>query len=304
MHDFRVCCSLDLEFPGAAGYSELARDWLIRGSRELAGEYLEAIESGEPLDPGSVRRGGPAGPPGSVWGFVAVARGAWGSRRTGRVYSAKNVAWLEKQLLDPAAEATLGVSVLDDTGVPGESPLRATVQRLPEAEDWLTLSFSMQESRLARPEVQRSLLSFVRSVADRVNPSFGQCDYDDVGTAVERTVGPPWPMPSETVPRSRNTLRGYSWLTVCAQELADRLGGADALRATGAFHEVEQLAAGGVWLLATADYRDYDQAAVERVFEAVAPVLPPGMPRRFDSADRPPNRVAVRDAASVRAGGA
>jgi hypothetical protein len=304
MHDFRVWCALDLEFPGPEAYPELATDWLVRGSRELAGEYLTAIESGEPLDPATVRRGGPAGPPGSAWGFVAVARGVGGSRRSSRVYSVKNLAWLEKQLLDPAVEATLGVSVLDKGGYPDESPLRATVQRVPDAEDWLTLSLSMQESRLARPEVQRSLLSFVRSVADRVNPSFGRCEYEEPRTAVELTVGPPWRLPEDTIPNSRRTLRGYSWLTICPQELADRLGGVDALRATGAFHEVEQLAAGGVWLLATADYRDYDQAVVERVFEAVAPVLPPGMPRRLDRDDRPPNRVAVRDAATLRAGGA
>jgi hypothetical protein len=145
----------------------------------------------------------------------------------------------------------------------------------------------------------------VRSVAERVNPSFAQCDHDDglSKTAVERTVGPPWRMPSETIPAGRHTLRGYSWLTICPQELAGRLGGVAGLRATGAFHEVSQLAAGGVWLLATADYRDYDQAAVERVFEAVAPVLPTGMPRSFDRDDRPPNRVALRDAAFARAGG-
>jgi hypothetical protein len=169
----------------------------------------------------------------------------------------------------------------------------------------LTLSFSLPESRLVQPELQQSLRSFVRSVAERVNPSFGQCDYDDglSKTAVERTVGPPWRMPSTTIPDSRHTLRGYSWLTICPQELADRFGGVDALSATGAFREVEQLAAGGVWLLATADYRDYDQAAVERVFEAVAPVLPTGVTQAFERDDRPPNRVAMRDAAFARPGG-
>ncbi|WP_255344733.1 MULTISPECIES: hypothetical protein [unclassified Actinoplanes] len=33
---------------------------------------------------------------------------------------------------------------------------------------------------LARPEFQRSLLTFVKSVADQANPAFGQCDYDDL----------------------------------------------------------------------------------------------------------------------------
>ena len=82
----------------------------------------------------------------------------------------------------------------------------------------------------------------------------------------------------QRIPRSREQLRGYDWLTICPKELADRLGGTGALRATGAFHEVAQLSGGGVWLLATADYRDLDDAALYRVFRALAPVLPIGMP--------------------------
>lgn len=34
-----------------------------------------------------------------------------------------------------------------------------------------------------------------------------------------------------------------------------------------------------MWLLATADYRDFDDAALYRVFRALAPVLPIGMPQ-------------------------
>jgi len=215
MQDFPVYCALDLEFPDPSRYTELAGDWLVRGSREFAGEYLAAIESGEPLDPGSVRRGGPSGPPGSVWGFVAVARAIGGERRSGRVYSAKNRAWLEQQLADPAIEATLGLSVLDKDGYPGDSPLRATVQRVLDAAEWLTLSFSLPESRLVQPEFQQSLLSFVRSVAERVSPSFGQCDYDDglSKTAVERTVGPPWRMPDDVLARAVTWARGRTSTT-------------------------------------------------------------------------------------------
>jgi len=77
---------------------------------------------------------------------------------------------------------------------------------------------------------------------------------------------------------SRQVLRGYDWLTICPQELADRVGGAAGLAASGAFHEVAQLAGGGVWLLATADYRDYDEETMDRVFRALAPLLPAGLP--------------------------
>jgi len=81
---------------------------------------------------------------------------------------------------------------------------------------------------------------------------------------------------SDTVPRSREVLRGYSWVTVVPQEWGDRLGGLQALEASGAFVDVAQLDAGGYWLRATEHWRDYRLPAAERVFEVLAPVLPAG----------------------------
>lgn len=76
----------------------------------------------------------------------------------------------------------------------------------------------------------------------------------------------------------RRVLRGYSWVTVCPAELAARLGGAAALAGCGAFVRVEELPRGAVWLQATEDFAGYDEAAMRRVFEALAPVLPAGQP--------------------------
>lgn len=301
MHEFRVRCAIDLELPAPDRYVEVASDWLIRGVRELAGDFLASIEAGPPLDPRSVNRNGPCGPPDSTWGFITVARpGARGERRTAKVLSTKHLGWLTSQLGDQPTEATIGLSVLDSAGYPDESPLRASVQRVLDAPDWITLYLTFGESRLKQPKFQRSLLTFVKSVADQVNPAYGQCEYDDpLGrSALELTLVPPR-LPEDTVPNSRQVLRGYSWLTVCPQQLAEQLG-VESVRASGAFHQVEPLKSGGLWLVATSDYRDYDQPAVERVFEAVAPVLPPGLPRRLDQHGHPPDRVALRDATSVQ----
>jgi hypothetical protein len=46
-------------------------------------------------------------------------------------------------------------------------------------------------------------------------------------------------------PESRKSLRGYAWLTLCPQEIGDRLGGVGALWAGGAFVAVEALRKGG-----------------------------------------------------------
>lgn len=85
-----------------------------------------------------------------------------------------------------------------------------------------------------------------------------------------------------------------------SREVGDRLGGAAALAGSGAFAEVAELAQGGLWLLATENFADYDLTAAQRVFDAVAPALPPGEPfARTESWD-PPRLVVIADPAKGR----
>jgi hypothetical protein len=117
--------------------------------------------------------------------------------------------------------------------------------------------------------MERAWLALVREAADPAGPAFGMIDYvySNYGeTAVEGAVGPPWLSIYQADSTARQFLRGYGWVTVLPRELADRLGGAAALRATGAFAEVGR---GGVWC---------------RGHRAVRPVRPggagAGVPRR------------------------
>ncbi|MFJ3225379.1 hypothetical protein ACIPJS_18780 [Streptomyces sp. NPDC086783] len=87
---------------------------------------------------------------------------------------------------------------------------------------------------------------------------------------------------------SRTHLRGYSWITGVPGELAARLGRAPRLTASGAFHAVRELRGGGLLLQATRTLAGYDDGAVRRVFRALAPVLPPGIPQ-----DDPPGRTSA-----------
>ena len=96
-------------------------------------------------------------------------------------------------------------------------------------------------------------------------------------------------------------MRGYSWITICPQEIGDRLGGEEALRATGAFCEVSSLRAGGYWLLATPTYLEYDMEAATRVFRALAPALPAGMPMDPSQwSDRDLYKVVLEDPSQLR----
>ncbi len=101
-------------------------------------------------------------------------------------------------------------------------------------------------------DTQRRYAELFRGLADTVNPGFGQVGYyyQPSATTLEKManrkkVGREHRDPVFTVGRGRQTLRDYSWITIVAQELADRLGGAEGLTETAAFAEVRQLAAGG-----------------------------------------------------------
>jgi hypothetical protein len=103
------------------------------------------------------------------------------------------------------------------------------------------------------------------------------------------------------MPQLRQRLRGYGWLTIASRDVGDRLGGVDALRGTGAFVEVAQTRAGAYWLRATDDPHTYGMADADRVFRAVAPALPPGLPhipRWWDT--EPPYLLVEEDPSTVR----
>ncbi|MGW4391054.1 hypothetical protein [Streptomyces sp. NPDC004685] len=139
---------------------------------------------------------------------------------------------------------------------------------------------------------------FVHGMATRLDPTFGHiCDdalnhrYTGRDTAGGRRGV------RRSIRMGREILRGYSWVTVVPKELALSLGGgAAALERTGAFYQVDELHSGAVWLQASENIEGYDEAVMEKVFEALAPVLPSGMPRR-DPFRKP--RLVWRDPTSV-----
>lgn len=127
------------------------------------------------------------------------------------------------------------------------------------------------------------VVEFVVSALNTVNPAFAWVGAD--APATEET-NLDWVLNRrvrDSVREARKLLRGYSWMTVCPEELSERLGGPTALAATGAFHEVFPLSAGGIVLQATRTVAEYSDDAVRKVFKALSPVLPPGMPQ-FDPA--------------------
>jgi hypothetical protein len=164
--------------------------------------------------------------------------------------------------------------------------------RIDSAGTWWLLSTKGSPDMLLAEPGRSALLEFLRGVADRANPAHGEVSW---GNALDQCVyeAATASRPVQTLPKARWALRGYAWVTIMPEEIGVRLGGLEALRGSGAFVEVEHLGVGGFWCRATEAPEQFDQAAAERVFDVVAPVLPPGRPNMW--AVRPPNVLSSRD---------
>jgi hypothetical protein len=141
------------------------------------------------------------------------------------------------------------------------------------------------------------LVEFLRDALDACNPTFGRVELNNFNEltnldAVLRRKR------RKSLRESRQFVRGYAWVTVCPAELSARLGGPAALAASGAFHRVVPLRAGGVLLQASETLAGYTDTVMERVFVALAPVLPEGEPHPDPA--YPYMRFVPRDAAAAR----
>jgi hypothetical protein len=277
------------------GLPGLAYGWIDHLTSTLATGPRDAC-AGLPAGVLAAQR---ASRPGEPFGQVSVAR--WPvPKPEKRALSSAGLAWLRAQF-----EEELPTRVYVETGELGDRPgftgtdLMAEVVTYRESPGWLRLSAFPPDTRFADPAVQRRWLDALFAFADRVDPGFGQISYHYHGdTALEqRTDHSRYGIERRDVRYAlghcREWLRGYSWLTIVPSGLAGKLGGAQALRATGAFHEVRELAAGGVWLLATEDFRSYDLEVAWPVFRALAPVLPPGLPLDFPPSGMQPPLIVV-----------
>ncbi|WP_405555269.1 DUF3396 domain-containing protein [Streptomyces canus] len=142
-----------------------------------------------------------------------------------------------------------------------------------------------------------TLVDFLREALEGANPAFGRIELN--GTVEETNLDAALRRKKRTSMReSRQFLRGYAWVTVCPAELLARLGGASALEASGAFYRVIPLRAGGALLQASETLAGYSDAVMERVFVALAPVLPEGEPHPDPAC--PDLRFVPRDAATAR----
>ncbi|WP_181442552.1 hypothetical protein [Streptomyces tateyamensis] len=154
----------------------------------------------------------------------------------------------------------------------------------------LALDLSATEEECADPAFCSGLVEHLRRCLDQASPVFGSISSANfrketpLDLALNRSI-------VDSVQLGRTVLRGYSWVTVCPEELLPRVAAGQA----GGFHRTIGLAAGGAVLQATPTIAEFGRPAAEQVFDLVRTVLPAGLPA--PSPLNPDALLVYRDAA-------
>ena len=260
--------------------------WFVGAVEAFGGEFVREFPAGG-LSSAGFRdpAGGPFGPVGSRWcSLLVLDRKGRKVATSSRPWTPKNWARFLSLSASVSIEMTAKFSTLNGFGHAGEPSLTISAYRLHHAPDWLNLSANYVVGDLHTPPIPDEVVevwsAFARSQVEKWPPAFGCLADDSISAGGTRT-----PLeessarfPDQTLPLTDSVLRGYSWITVVSPGVMDRLGGADAVRRTGAFHDVLVLPSGGALLQATPRLEEYEGDAVRRVFGALGPVLPDKAP--------------------------
>ena len=271
---------LDADTSSPEQFAAAARDWLTGTLGEVFPNLRERLTARTP-------EGKESTAPVSSLPLVRPARVvAW--LETGKdhpVFGVRKVRYSERAwerflsgLNEYPYSATVTIRAQDDRGdtLPGLDA-RARVVRDSWSPTWTSFTFTAPAGYTGWPEsgpMQDVWAQFVKAQAVPTGAVAGGMT-DDIfpgETALQRATF----NTAARINGSRNVLRGYSWVTVVAPELAGRLGGAGALTASGAFYEVSVLPSGALWLRATPTINEFTGDRIRAVFEALAPVLVTG----------------------------
>jgi hypothetical protein len=282
-----VHAEIDFRLPeDGSHFRERAESWFADAIGALAGHaldpFVQALDltgRASVLAKGSRR---PYGRPGELWGSLWLTRQLKSGRRlTGKVWSPKNWAGFLRDLESFPLDAKISLTLLGPDGYPGSTWITIGARRDEDAAGWVALMVDRSSETFMRD--QPTWKDFIlRQTTKGPVCMFGYIADDSVAhrTLLESALGI---FQDETFPTLDYALRGYSWITLCSAGVAERLGGAQAVRDTGAFHEVSVMRGGGLLLQATEDIRDYHGERIVSVFNALRSVLPEEMPTRFIS---------------------
>ncbi|MFD9633722.1 hypothetical protein [Streptomyces violascens] len=146
--------------------------------------------------------------------------------------------------------------------------------------DYSTLSVGMQcgEDALADRAYCSWIVDCLVDAIGDTDAAFGRIEYKQFSDRSNLDIGLRR-RPREFLCKAGDILRGYAWVTVCPREVISMLGGIASISSSGAFFRVIPLPSGGAVLQASESLSGYTDDVMERVFLALAPALPSGMPK-------------------------
>jgi hypothetical protein len=275
------------------------RAWFQLALDVFSADLGETVVAAAPFSDDLVDHGPPYGNPGDPWATVTIRRAPDQRRANIKAFSQENWQRFLDQLATRPGEAVLNLRTLNEVGgLTGGRPSMSARSHLwsTDGADWLQLTTSIPLRWLADRRFHRQVVDAWRDLADRCTPMFGEIGRGSGhGTELESHLPDVRGLTRDHIPYSETVLRGYGWVTVCSETIGERLGGLEALSASGAFQEVYRLANGGYWLQATIHYDLYNMVHAERVFRVVAPCLLSGMPSPSGPFDEPA-RLVLADA--------
>jgi hypothetical protein len=284
-------------------YLQWTKEWLeaCLSSPAVAGLYLDVLAAPpmrkELIDGNYI---GPVGDPGGVESTILLE---YDDRKTQfRRYSKRNWSFAMNQLEKMPRDVQLSMSRLDEEGNTADGEVTVKVER-PLGNEWMTLELLV--SRTAMPwlpvaELDLEMRRLGVEHAAITDASFAAVADDFVYTKTALEYAAKLATIEKWIPRSRECLRGYSWVTICPPEIAARMGGVEGLERTGTFVGVEELPNGAVVLQATERLDEYREDQVLAVFKTLASVLIPGLTMRLPSPIRDQRIVFDVDAADYR----
>jgi hypothetical protein len=206
----------------------------------------------------------------------------WHRRATKR-----NLEWLDDQLADRPVSARLRMFRVDANGIKlpgvlaiqGEAALGVTDDQVPVGRLTVGDTLTWRPGPVDAEELTARQAGLALAWAARADVMSLFCG-EEAGrgeTALAASLAPKLNWWEAAL---RWDLPGYSWITFCPAGVAERLGGAAALGASGAFYRVDEMPGGGVLLQATGRAADYGIKQASKVFDVLASVLPEGLPEK------------------------
>jgi hypothetical protein len=159
---------------------------------------------------------------------------------------------------------------------------KVSIKRSEFEPGWVRFGFSVGANVSGwpwSPATQDRWAQLLRDQAARIGASTGfMTDTGEAGQGLSEALRRPGQRsyvenPDASITRSRQVLQDYCWATIVPAELVRRLGGATALRGSGAFCDVSELPDGSVWLRVTPTINEFTGERITAVFRTLAPVL-------------------------------